>query len=345
MGDGRPTDHVVFHVVVDHTVFFRRQIGHQVTDIGRIKRRGLRCHPAGEIGVADDGHAILGHDFLVHLGQLAVAALFRRQIDDHRTGLHRCDHIFGPQLRRFAVGDQSGGDDDIDLGGQLAELGQLRLAEFRRGNRGIATGGRAVLLLFLEIEVDKLGPHRFNLFGHFWTHVKGQRDRAKGCGRADRGQTGNTGTDNQNLRRRHLARRRDLTGKEAAKVVACLDHRTVARDVSHGRQRVHFLRAADPGDHLHRDDSGAFLGRLFHLGLIGHRTEERDQRLVGPQHRHFFGVGDADLGHDIRRLPKLGRRVDHLYPGFDIFIVGKTSRLACASFDHTAMTKLLQLQR
>jgi hypothetical protein len=80
---------------------------------------------------------------------------------------------------------------------------------------------------------------------------------------ADRGETRDTGTDHQHLGGRHLAGGGHLAGEEAAEIVARLDHRAVAGDVGHRRQRVHLLRAADPRHHLHRDDVGALgLGEL-----------------------------------------------------------------------------------
>jgi len=103
MRNCRAPDDVIFHVVVDHTVFFRREVGHQMAVVGRIKRRGLRRPPAGEIRVADDGHAILGHDLFVHDGLLTVAAFFCRQINDYRPRLHRRNHVGGPDFGRFAV--------------------------------------------------------------------------------------------------------------------------------------------------------------------------------------------------------------------------------------------------
>jgi seryl-tRNA(Sec) selenium transferase len=61
--------------------------------------------------------------------------------------------------------------------------------------------------------------------------------------RADGGKTRDACADHQHLGRRHLAGGGHLAGKEAAEIVARLDHRAVAGDVGHRRQRVHLLRA------------------------------------------------------------------------------------------------------
>jgi hypothetical protein len=73
---------------------------------------------------------------------------------------------------------------------------------------------------------------------------------------ADRGKPGDARADHQHLGRRHLARRGDLAGEEAAEIVARLDHRAIARDIGHRRQRVHLLGAADPRHHVHGQRGG-----------------------------------------------------------------------------------------
>jgi hypothetical protein len=131
MGHGRAPDHVVFHVMMRLAVLLGRQVGHHVTDVGRVKRRGLRGHPAGEVGIADDHNAIVGDTRFVHLRQLAVAAALGGKVDDDRTRLHHLDHVLGPELGRRAVGDEGRGDDDVDIGRHLAEFLKLLGLEFR----------------------------------------------------------------------------------------------------------------------------------------------------------------------------------------------------------------------
>mgnify|MGYP001099298046 CR=1 FL=1 len=116
MRHGRAADHVILHVVQDHAIFLRREVRQHVADVGGIQRAGLCGHPAGEIGVADHGHAVVGHDLLVRHRQVAVAAAFRRKVNDHRPRLHHAHHVLGPQLRRGPAGDERRGDDDILLG-------------------------------------------------------------------------------------------------------------------------------------------------------------------------------------------------------------------------------------
>ena len=221
----------------------------------------------------------------------------------------------------------------------------MRLAEFRRGNRRIATRRGSVLLFFLKVEVNKFRAHGLDLLGHFRAYVEGIGDRAEGRGRANRGQTGHTGTDNQNLCRGHLARSGDLAGKEAAKVVARLDDRTITGDVGHRRQRVHLLRAADARHHVHCDHGRALVGGLLHQRLVGSRIEEGDQRLTGLQPFDFGFGGRAHLGDDIRRLEQRGTGLDDLHTGFFIGSIGKPGLGSGPSFDDTFMAQLLKLER
>jgi len=133
----------------------------------------LRRHTRRKISVADNGHPVAGDNFFIFYRALSIAALFGRKINDHRSRLHRCDHILGPQLGRRAVRDQCGGDNNIHLRCKLTELGQLRLAKLIRLHAGITTGGGPVLLVLLEIQIDELGPHRFDLLSHFGAHIEG----------------------------------------------------------------------------------------------------------------------------------------------------------------------------
>ena len=140
MGDRGTPDDIVFHVVIDRAVLLGRQVGHHVADIGGIERRALGRHPRGEVGIADNCHAVFGDDLLVLDRQLAIAAALGGEVDNDRARLHHLDHILGPEHRRIPVRDQRGGDDDVDLGRHLAELGKLPSGPIRSSARD-STGG------------------------------------------------------------------------------------------------------------------------------------------------------------------------------------------------------------
>ena len=123
----------------------------------------------------------------------------------------------------------------------FAEFGKLGVAEFFGLNRSIAAGSRAILLFFFKIQIDKFGAHRFDLFGHFRTHVKCIGDSTKRNRRTNCGQSGNTGANNENACWRHFTGSSDLTGEETTKIVTRFDYSAITGNVRHGGQSVHFL--------------------------------------------------------------------------------------------------------
>ena len=316
-----------------------------MADIGGIERGGLGRHAARKVGIADDRHPIVGDDLLVHDGQLAIAALFGGKIDDHRARLHALDHVAGPQLRRLAAGDQRGGDDDVHVGGELAELGELSVPEFRARHRGVTARFRAVLGFLGEIEIDEFGAHALDLLGDFRAHVEGVGDRAEGCGGADGRKTRDARAHDEDLRRRHLAGRRDLSGEEAAEIAARLDHRPVAGDIGHGGQGIHLLGARDARHHVHGDDGRAPIPCRFHRGLVLAGIEEGDQRLALGELRDFLAQRRAHLHDDVGLAIERCGIVDDGHPGFAIGLVRKARLLAGAGLDQAVMAELLQLLR
>jgi len=338
-----PADHIVFHVVDRRAVLFGRQVGQHVADVRGIKRRGLRRHARREVGIAHDGHAVVGDDLFVHDRQLAVATFFGGKVHDHRSRLHRLDHVLGPKLWGFAVGDQGRGDDDVDLGGQLAELGKLGFAEFGAGGLGVAAAFGPVRLLFLEVEVDEFRPHRLHLFGDLGAHVEGIGDRTQRGRGADGGKPRDTGPDDQHLGGRHLACGGDLPSEEAAKVAARLDHGAVARDIGHGRQRIHLLRAGNTRHHVHRDDSGALGVGGLHQGFVLARVEHGNQCLPLGQALDLGVRGRTHLDDDFAGLEQCGAGLDDLDSGVLVGGVGKARCLACAAFDDAVISQLLQV--
>ena len=108
--------------------------------------------------------------------------------------------------------------------------------------------------------------------------------------RANGGKPCDARADHQHLGRRHLAGGGDLAGEEAAEIVASLDHRAVAGDVGHRRQRIHLLGARDARHHVHGDDGGALLSPAPADRVLG-RPEERDQGLALAQKADSSSVG------------------------------------------------------
>jgi hypothetical protein len=94
----QPADRVVFHVDVDHAILGLAQFFGEAEQVGGIQRRGLLGQARIEVGVADDGHAVLHHG-LARLGEFAVAAALGRHVHDHAARAHRLHHLGGDQPR------------------------------------------------------------------------------------------------------------------------------------------------------------------------------------------------------------------------------------------------------
>ena len=143
-----------------------------------------------------------------------------------------------------------------------AETLQLLFTKLWAGRRGIAAGFGPILLV-IKIQHQEFSAHGFDLLGDLGTHIKRTNDGTQTGRCANRGQAGNPGTNDQNFRRRNLARGSDLARKEAAKLVTRFNHRTVACDIGHGGQRIHFLRAANARHHVHGNYCGLGLHALL----------------------------------------------------------------------------------
>ena len=124
---------------------------------------------------------------------------------------------------------------------------------------GVAVGRHLGLL-----RLDRTGTRRpaTDLLGDLGPRVGGAHDGAQAAGRADGGETGDAGADDEHLGRRHLARRGDLAGEEPAELVGRLDDGAVAGDVGHRRQHVQRLRAGDPRHGVHGQHRDRRRGQL-----------------------------------------------------------------------------------
>src|SRR5258708_18098548 len=123
--------------LVDHGLDERKQIA-------GIKPRRRSRDAAGDVGVADDLDAV-GIDDLAGFGALDIAAALDREINQHRTRLHRLHHLGTDELWRRTSRDQRGGEDDVllldMLGGGRGLLALVPLCIFL----GVAAGGLGLL--------------------------------------------------------------------------------------------------------------------------------------------------------------------------------------------------------
>ena len=180
--------------------------------------------PADQIGVADDGHAVLD-DRLTGFGELAVTALFGCHVDDDTARLHALHHLGGDQPGGRFPGDQRGGDDDVDFTRLFGIHFALRLQEALAHDLGVTAATRAFLLV---IDLDEFATERDDLIGNLRTRVIGADDRAQTGGSTNGGEAGDTGAGDEDLGRLYLACSRDLAVEEATKGIGGLNHGPIA---------------------------------------------------------------------------------------------------------------------
>jgi hypothetical protein len=173
----------------------------------------------------------------------------------------------------------------------------LRCLKALAHDLGVTAAARA---FFLVVHLDELATQRHHLVGHFGARVVGAHDGAQAGCRANGGQTGHTGTGNEHLGRRHLARGRDLAVEEAAECIGRFDHRAVAADTGHGGQRVHFLGAAECAGQRVDGQHGGFgcASCCIRSGFWAGQMKPISV-MARAHHGHFVGAGWAHLEHDV----------------------------------------------
>ena len=120
------------------------------------------------------------HDDLAGLGELAVAALLGREVDDDRAGLHQLDHVLEPQLGRRLARDERRRDDDVDLLGLRAEQRVLGVEELLAHLLGVAA---LPLARLLDRDGEELAAERLHLLLGGGAHVERADDRAEALAR------------------------------------------------------------------------------------------------------------------------------------------------------------------
>ncbi len=333
-------DGFVIHVDVDDAVLGLAQFLGQSEQVGGVQRGRLLGQARSQVGVADDGDAVLHHR-LPGLGQLAVAAALGRHVDDHAARLHALDHFGGDQPGCGLARNQRGGDDDVHLARLLGIHFALGLLKALAHDLGVtaATG-----TFFFVIDLDEFAAQRHDLVGHFGAGIVGAHDGAQAGCRADRRETRDAGAGDEDLGRRHLARSGDLAVEEAAEGVGGFDHRAVAGDTGLGGERVHLLGAGERARQRVDGQHGGLLGgELLHQFRILRRPDEADQGAAFTQVPHVLGRRYTDLEHDVGRREQPGGALDDLRARGAIGVVTAVCRIARAGFDGNGKAQLDEL--
>ena len=228
LDDRQAANGVVFHVDVDDAVLGLAQLFGQTEQIGAIQGGRLLGQTTIQIGITDDGHAMLHHR-LTGLGQFAIATAFCSHVNDDATRLHALHHLGGDQPWCGLARNQCGRDDDVHFLGLLGVHLALGLLEALAHHLGVAA---ATAAFFLILDFYELATQGLHLVGHLGTRIVGTHNGAQTGGCANRSQTGHARTRDKYLGRRNLARSRDLAVEEAAEGVGGLDDGAVAGDAS-----------------------------------------------------------------------------------------------------------------
>ena len=217
-------DQFVVPVQVQRAVF-QAQFEEVVKVLG-IQLAGVDRGGGGEIHRTDHAHTVGRDNRLAGLSQLAVAAGFRGDVDDHRTGFHAFDHRLGDDARRLAPRHGSGGDDDVHALDVLGQCGLLLGALIGRQLARVAARTRGA-----DAKLDVFRAERLDLFLGFRAHVEAFYLRAQAPRRGDRLQTRDTRADDQHLRRPHRARSGGQHREEFRRGLGGDQHRFVAGDI------------------------------------------------------------------------------------------------------------------
>ena len=310
----------------------------QLDQIVAVQGARLCRQSAGQIGVAEDGYAVLDHLF-VGPGKGTVAAALGCEIHDHGAVLHAPNHLLGDENGGFFSGDHRGGDDDVHLGGLLGKQLHLRLDELLAHHLRVAALAGAVLL---EFQFEELRAHALDLVLDRGAGVEGAHDGTQLDRRTDGRQPGNARADDQHPGRWHATGSSDLAGEKSSELAGGLDHRTVAGDVGHRAERVHRLRPGNARHGIHRDGVDPALGQALKQVAVLRRLDEADQRRAFAGEFDFVVLRRSNLEDDVGLGPDI-RSGQHGRPDFLIERIGELGRLARADLDCHFKAKLDEL--
>ena len=333
---GRTADNFILEIQLE--LFATTKQAKQLDQIVAVKGTGLGGEPAGQIGVAEDRHAMLDH-LLVGAGQFTISAALGCEIHDNRALLHAADHLPGDEDGGFFAGDHRRGHNDVHLGRLLGEQLHLRLDELLAHHLGVAALAGTVLL---ELQLEEFRAHAPDLVFDRGPGVEGAHDGTQLDRRPDGRQPGNAGADDQHLGRRHAAGGGDLAGEKASELAGGLDHRAVPGDVGHRTERVHRLRPGDARDGVHRDGVDPALGQALEQVAVLCRLDEADQRRPLSGELDFITLRRANLEQDVGLGPDL-RGGQHNRTSLLVECIGKLGRLARTGLNRHLEAKLDEL--
>mmetsp|Transcript_79479 Transcript_79479/g.257420 ORF Transcript_79479/g.257420 Transcript_79479/m.257420 type:complete len:503 (-) Transcript_79479:237-1745(-) len=316
--------------------FLGTDVAQEVGQVLCVHGGTLAGHAPGQVGVAYDRHAVVGHHHLVLLRELAITPAHSGKVHDDAARLHVFDHILFNEHRAWPARNGGGGDHDLALLQVLVEGVLLRLLEGRAALFGVPALAGAALL---EVHRDPGSPHGLHLVADV-AHVPGAHHGAHGLGGADGRQARHAHAQDHGVGRRVLAGRRHLRREETAVDVGSLQDSPVPR--AFGLRREHVQLLGD-GDARHRGEVHQLHARLGGLRqqLLGVR-----QAAAHPRHGRL-ALQRAELG-DGRRVDREDQLVVldqitaacHGAANILVELVGEARLGSCAGLDIHSVTVL-----
>src|SRR5467141_2387480 len=267
-------------------------------EVARVHLTGVIGHGAGEIEPADDGDAV-DADFFSGLGELAIAAAFRSEIDDYGTRRHAGDHFFGDQHRRGLAGNHGGGDDHVAFGDHFAE--QLALLAVKIFTLRARVAAFVLRVFGFDGQFDEAASEALHLLLNRRAQIVGGNHRAQAARGSDGLQSRDAAADDQHARGSDGARRGGEHGKNFGQRVRGNERRFVSGNGGHGGERVHALRARGARHQLDGEGGDSFAGD-FGDGFDGaERAKKTDEHLVAMKQRKV-GLAGAVVGAVAKNL-------------------------------------------
>ena len=312
-------------------------------EICPIELAGLSGQTTRKIGVAYQTDSVFHHHFTC-LRKLAVATLFRGEINDDATLPHQLNHIGENQLWRRLSGNQRCSNNNVHLLSLLTEESHFRLNERLAHDLGVTSFPRPILLIF-KIKHEEISIHALDLLLHLRPSIKGSDNGPHAAGGSDRRQTRNSSADDQHLGRRNLPRSGYLTSEKSPEVLRRLNHSAVTRDVGHRTQSIKFLRAGNSWHTVHRQHRCSGRSKRVHQLFILGRPDKTHQDFTRCKEADFPVLRRPHLEDDVRGRPEVLRLLDNLNPCIPISLVRKTGRLSGSLLNSNCKTKFLEVLR
>ena len=269
----------------------------EVEHVAGVERRAVGWHGGGQVGLANEGHAVHLHG-LAGLGERAVAAhtawaTASRNVHNHRARLHAVHHGLGDQSGRGAAGNEGGADDDVGRGHALGHFHRLARQPARRHGLGVTAHALGGFLFFRRVvaHFNELAAEGLDLLFHRGAHVRRLNDSAQALGGGNGLQPCHAHAQDHNARSLDGACRRHHHRHQLRVVGGRQQHRLVAGNVGLAGQHIQALRAR-----------GAWRGLQGKGGEPGLRHGLQPFSIKGVEHAHEhaaalhlgqFGVGRA----------------------------------------------------